>query len=472
MKFGTSGLRGLVSDMTDAACAAWVAAFLTHLERQGMRSAAVLVGRDLRPSSPRIAQACLGAVRAVGLAAVDCGALPTPALALEAMARGAAAVMVTGSHIPADRNGLKFYRPGGEMTKADEAGVLAALAHPAPAAARPGDAQDGTMEARARWRARAAALAAPGALTGLRVGVWLHSAVGGDLLAEALGSLGAEVSTFGRTADFLPVDTEAVDARTAASLAARVQEDCLDALVATDGDGDRPLLVDETGALVRGDALGLLAARALGADAVATPVTSSSALERAGWFGSVARTRIGSPFVIEGMTRLAAAGARLPAGYEANGGFLLGAATEGPGGVLDALPTRDALAPLLTILAQARSRKTPVSRLVAALPARATASDRLPAVDLAAAARLLDDLAANAGLRAAAAAAAGGAPIGTDLTDGVRMTLEGDETLHLRGSGNAPELRVYAEAATPPRAAALVASGLSWAAAALRERGT
>jgi phosphomannomutase len=472
MKFGTSGLRGLVDDMTDAACAAWVSAFLAHLSRRGAALPAALVGRDLRPSSPRIAAACLGAVRAAGVDAVDCGALPTPALALEAFARGAAAVMVTGSHIPADRNGLKFYRPDGEMTKADEAGVLAAMARPAPAAARPGGAFDGAAQARARWRARAAALAAPGALSGLRVGVWLHSAVGADWLAEALGALGADVAAFGRSAEFIPVDTEAVDAPTADFLAGQVRARGLDALVATDGDGDRPLLADETGALVRGDALGLLAARALGADAVATPVTASSALERTGWFGRIARTRIGSPFVIEGMARLAAAGARLPAGYEANGGFLLGAASRGPGGALDALPTRDALAPLAAVLARARSQGVTLSKLVATLPARATASDRLPGVDAAAAGRLLADLAADAGLRAAAAAAAGGgAPIGFDLLDGVRITLAGEDILHLRGSGNAPELRVYAEAAEPSRAAALVAAGMGWAAAALRVRG-
>jgi len=474
MKFGTSGLRGLVGDMTDAACAAWVSAFLVHLERQDARPAAILVGRDLRPSSPRIARACLGAIRARGLAAVDCGALPTPALALEAMARGAGAIMVTGSHIPADRNGLKFYRPDGEMTKADEAGVLAAMADPAPAAVRPDgawareEAGPGAASPGARWRARAAALAAPGALKGLRLGVWLHSAVGADWLAEALAALGAEVAAFGRSSDFVPVDTEAVDARTAASLAERVHEGRLDALVATDGDGDRPLLLDETGTLVRGDALGLLAARALGADAVATPVTASSALERTGWFCRVARTRIGSPFVIEAMSSLAAAGARLPAGYEANGGFLLGAASQGPGGALAALPTRDALAPLLAILAQARSAGTPLSRLVASLPPRATASDRLTEIDPVAATGLLAALAADAGLRAAAGAAAGSAaPVGFDLLDGVRIMLAGDEILHLRASGNAPELRIYAEAAAAPRAAALVAAGRGWAAAAL-----
>jgi phosphomannomutase len=471
MKFGTSGLRGLVTDMTDGACGAHVAAFLEHLAREGTAVRSVLVGRDLRPSSPRIAAACRAAVRAAGLDAVDCGALPTPALALEAMARGAAAVMVTGSHIPADRNGLKFYRPDGEMTKADEAGVLAALADPAPPAAAPGRDLDGAEAARARWLARAAGLAAPGALRGLRVGLWAHSAVGTDLLAGALAGLGAEVVELGRSDAFVPVDTEAVEPSAQADFAAWTRAHGLDAVVSTDGDGDRPLAADETGAQVRGDALGLLAARALGADAVATPLTSSTALERTGWFARVLRTRIGSPYVIEGMAALGAAGARLPAGYEANGGFLLGAPATGPGGAaLDALPTRDSLAPLVALLARAAAEGAPVSRVVEGLPARATASGRLPEVEPARAAALLAALAGDAGLRAAAAAAVGGGAVeGADLRDGVRLALAGDETLHLRGSGNAPELRCYAEAGTPGRAGALVAAGLAWAGRRLRD---
>ena len=123
MKFGTSGLRGLVTEMTDAVCEAHAAAFVRHLRRAGLPVEAVLVGEDLRPSSPRIAAACRRAIRAEGATAVACGVVPTPALALEAARRGAPAIMVTGSHIPFDRNGLKFYRPDGEITKADEAGL-------------------------------------------------------------------------------------------------------------------------------------------------------------------------------------------------------------------------------------------------------------------------------------------------------------------------------------------------------------
>ena len=56
---------------------------------------------------------------------VDCGTVPTPALALLGLKCGAASLMITGSHIPADRNGIKFYRPDGEIGKTDETAITA-----------------------------------------------------------------------------------------------------------------------------------------------------------------------------------------------------------------------------------------------------------------------------------------------------------------------------------------------------------
>ena len=131
-KFGTSGLRGLVVELTPDLVADHIRAFLAACPT----GTGLWVGRDLRPSSPDLAAVVLQAARAAGLTTVDCGAVPTPALALAAMNAGAAAVMVTGSHIPADRNGLKFYLPHGEIAKTDEAAILAALGAPAPRAAR------------------------------------------------------------------------------------------------------------------------------------------------------------------------------------------------------------------------------------------------------------------------------------------------------------------------------------------------
>ena len=188
MRFGTSGLRGLVTEMTDSVCSAWVRAFLCHL-RRAERFDAVLVGRDRRPSSGRIAAACRAAIAAEGLVPLDCGVLPTPALALEAAASGLPGVMVTGSHIPFDRNGLKFYRAAGEITKADEAGIAAAIREPV--AGLPA-ARGRTVAAGDSYVRRSVAFFGAECLEGLRIGVFEHSAAGRDLLSEALRRMGAE----------------------------------------------------------------------------------------------------------------------------------------------------------------------------------------------------------------------------------------------------------------------------------------
>lgn len=122
LKFGTSGLRGLASELEGQAARRYVAAFLRHAAlAPGSR---VFLGRDYRASSPAIMRDCAAAIVAAGLVPVDCGTVPTPALALHAMAADSAAVMVTGSHIPDDRNGLKFYLPDGEISKADRKSVV------------------------------------------------------------------------------------------------------------------------------------------------------------------------------------------------------------------------------------------------------------------------------------------------------------------------------------------------------------
>ena len=239
-------------------------------------------------------------------------------------------------------------------------------------------------------------------------------------MRRALEELGAEVVPLGRSDSFVPIDTEAVPREAAARIRAWVEEHRLAALVSTDGDGDRPLLADETGAVLRGDTIGALAAHVLGADAIATPLNASTAVERSGWFAHVIRTRIGSPHVIEAMAALAQAGARLPVGYEANGGFLLGGtAVSREGRRLEPLATRDAMVPILALLAAMARETRPLSALVADLPARATASDRLAEVDVAACAQLLQALAAGADARTALL----GAVSATDTLDGVRMTL-------------------------------------------------
>ncbi|MBL9057850.1 MAG: phosphomannomutase [Rhodobacteraceae bacterium] len=451
-KFGTSGLRGLVVELTPDLVADHIRAFLAACPT----GTGLWVGRDLRPSSPDLAAVVLQAARAAGLATVDCGAAPTPALALAAMNAGAAAVMVTGSHIPADRNGLKFYLPGGEITKADEAAILAALGSPI-APAPPGPPTRLHSTAGSDWVARYVTAFGTNALAGLRLGIWSHSAVSRDLLVAAVAAMGGEAVELGRSDTFIPVDTEAVPATTRAQLAAWAAASGLDAVLSTDGDGDRPLLTDATGRVIPGDVLGQITAAVLGADTVVTPVSSNSGVEVSGRFARVIRTRIGSPFVIAAMEP--AAPARV-VGYEANGGFLLGFAADGPAGPLPPLATRDSLLPLLAPLSRARAAGG-LAALVAAEPPRFTASDRLEDIPVTRSQALIAGFEAD-GTRLDGFIAALGEGLATiDRTDGLRVTLQSGRVVHMRPSGNAPEFRLYAEAEAPEIAADLLAQGLT-----------
>ena len=456
VRFGTSGARGLVADMTAEVCFAYTAAFIQVIGMPAGKSGGgrVALGMDLRPSSPEIARACVAAIRHAGFEADFCGVLPTPALAFYAQEHGIPAIMVTGSHIPFDRNGIKFYRAEGEITKADEVGIAAAtislpgrLDLPALPAVNP--------QARGLYIDRYLNFFPRNVLAGMRLGFYEHSSVARDLLHELLQGLGAEVVALGRTDQFVPIDTEAVAEADIQQARRWAAEHRFDAILSTDGDADRPLLGDEQGNYLRGDVVGILCARSLGADAVATPVSSNTALEKCGAFARLARTRIGSPFVIEGMQTLAAAGARRVVGFEANGGFLVGSQLEKDGRVLQPLPTRDAVLPILTLLALARADGVPVSQLPASLPPRFTASDRIQNFATDNSRQLIQSLAAAESALRDFLAPLSLVPAGIDQTDGLRITLANGEIVHLRPSGNAPELRCYAEAESQARASEL-----------------
>lgn len=479
VKFGTSGARGLVTDLTDRVAYAYTLGFLQYLRTASLApvGSAVALGGDLRPSTGRIMEAVGRAVADSGGVPVNCGRVPSPAVALLGLERKIPAIMVTGSHIPDDRNGIKFNKPTGEVLKDDEAGMTAqvveldeALFDSRGLFARPGPAPAAATEDPAAGRAyiRRYLDAFPAsALAGLRLGVYQHSAVARDVLVEILRGLGAEVVPLGRSETFLPVDTEAVRPEDVALARRWAREHRFDALVSADGDSDRPLVSDETGEWLRGDVAGVLAARFLGADSVTTPVSSNTAVEKCGWFGEVRRTRIGSPFVVASMLVASAAGRQRVVGYEANGGFLLDSNLVLEGRPLRALPTRDAVIVMLGVLLLARREGRTVSNLVASLPARFTASDRLQQFPTEKSREILGrfsgpDVAANRiALDAAFGECVGARVTAVDRTDGVRVTFGNAEVVHLRPSGNAPEFRCYAEAGTAARATDLCARVLA-----------
>lgn len=462
VQFGTSGARGLVSQMTDAVCYAYAQAFLKTVAAD---APLVIIGHDLRPSSPAMAAACAQAVADAGKTVRFVGALPTPAVAFYAMSLSAPSIIVTGSHIPFDRNGIKFYRASGEITKADESAMLeTSVTIPeslAPAALPAVD-----SSATSAYLDRYISFFGESALAGMRIALYQHSSVARDLLLQLLERLGAEVLALGRTEGFVPIDTEAVRPEDVEQAQQWAREHRFDALLSTDGDADRPLIGDERGVWLRGDIVGILCAQYLGADVVVTPVSSNTAVETCGSFRQVLRTRIGSPYVIAGMESAVADDpqARV-AGYEANGGFLLGSDVERADRRLAALPTRDAVLPMLALLSMARQQGGALSVLSRNLPQRFTVSDRIQNVPTALSKALIERLSEDLGDAATLLAPDAGAINDADRTDGLRLRFTSGDIVHLRPSGNAPELRCYTEAGEVSRATTLCADVLQKVAA-------
>ncbi|RKE78228.1 phosphomannomutase [Rhizobium sp. AG855] len=463
-KFGTSGLRGLSSDLIGAVSALYSTAFARYLLAEGLAQAGspVVVARDFRPSSPEIAATIMAALRRAGLEPIDCGTIATPALALYGASLGAAGIMVTGSHIPADRNGIKFYRPDGEINKQDEQAITRiadALADDPEAnlvESAVGDEQEG--QASALFLDRNLHILPAGCLEGRRIGIYQHSTVARDMMVDVFQHYGATVFPLGRSDVFIPVDTEAVSVDTVTQLAHWSDELALDAIISTDGDGDRPLVADEHGLPLRGDLLGLIAARFLKAGVVATPVTSNSGLEQDGGF-SVIRTRVGSPYVIAAMETALAEGRERVLGFEANGGLMLGSDFTVEGTLLKALPTRDSFLPALAALGMAAQNGQSLSDLAKAFSLPVALSDRLENFATERSTSLMAHIRQSrdnlAGFLAPIGAVAGVSDI-----DGVRVTLADGRVIHFRPSGNAPEMRCYVEAKTHGEAEALMKTGL------------
>jgi phosphomannomutase len=480
LTFGTSGLRALVTDMTDLECYLNTVGFLRFLAQAGLIAAqdTVYVAGDLRDSTPRITRAVTQAVLDGGYQIEYDGLIPTPALALRALECGGAGIMVTGSHIPADRNGIKFYKPAGEVLKDDEVGIKSAVA-----AVRnelyeadmdtSAFTSDGSLkqvpalpevapEARAAYLRRYTEAFGSERLAGKTVVFYQHSAVGRDDLTELFESLGAKVVPVGRSETFIPIDSENVTAENRRYFKELVeQHPGLFAIASTDGDSDRPFVIDERGVFHRGDVLGAVVAQWLQADFAAYPVSSSDALDT--WLDEqgVARahTKIGSPYVIAAMDEAREAGKQVVVGWEVNGGFLTGSDVQVYGHTLRPLPTRDAALPIIVALVRAAEAGMAVSDIFTALPQRATQAgliDNFPVEVARAMVKQGKELAKYFGPDQGF-----GALKEIDALDGVRMYFDNGDIAHLRPSGNAPQLRIYSVANSQERANEIVELALA-----------
>lgn len=441
----------------------------------------IYLAGDLRESTPRIMRAVNRAISDSGFKTISCGLIPTPALANFSLKNQVPSIMVTGSHIPADRNGIKFYKSVGEILKSDEAGIQAAVAKVRADVYSVNSTKsmfdqsgclkdeesipDAVSRATELYRDRYINLFGAKPLEGKSIIFYQHSAVGRDILANLLEELGADVVREGRSDEFVSIDTENVtlgDRTYFRSLAMKYPENF--AIISTDGDSDRPFVVDEDGIFHRGDELGAITAKWLNVDFAAIPVSSSDAVDTYLEENGIAytHTRIGSPYVISEMIRAIESGKERVVGWEVNGGFLVGSRLSVNSQMIEPLPTRDAFLPIVIALISAIEANKSVSAIFKQLPSRFTQAGIIDNFPQESSRSIVEKLSSDLTVVKAILSRYLNSKNGFDTIksintlDGVRVYFDNSDIIHIRPSGNAPQLRVYSVASTQARADEIV----------------
>jgi phosphoglucosamine mutase len=302
--FGTDGVRGVAGEVVSAELALALTRTATALA--DAERPQVLVVRDTRESGEMLEAAVAAGVSAAGGDALLGGVLPTPAAPLLLARYGFdLAVVLSASHNPYADNGVKFFGADGyklsDETEREIEDALQTRVSP-PAIGRVRALRGATEDYLRELHTRFAALDLRG------VSVLLDCANGATFEAapEIFRRLGASVVAIADEPDGRNINA-GVGSTHVEALAARMLDADHDVAFAFDGDGDRVLAVDRTGAVVDGDELLALAAlhlrRAgrLSGDGVAVTVMTNygfhSAMRRAGV--DVATTQVGDRYVLE-----------------------------------------------------------------------------------------------------------------------------------------------------------------------------
>lgn len=314
--FGTDGVRGVANaDLTPELAYALGRAGAAVLAEASDPNKPIVVGRDTRLSGTMLEAAVVAGIASTGRDALSVGVVPTPGVArITALVEAAAGVMISASHNPIEDNGIKFFGPDGfKLTDAQELAIEAAIADSAnlPRATH-GDV--GIARAAHGLVDRYFATLVEGRADLSTLTVVVDAAFGAAYAVgpRAFARLGATVVALNARDDGARINV-ACGSTDLSGLATRVAElAAADASahvigVAFDGDADRALFVDETGATVDGDAVMLVLARekkrrgALAGDTVVGTVMSNIGLERALRAEGIAlrRAAVGDRYVLE-----------------------------------------------------------------------------------------------------------------------------------------------------------------------------
>jgi phosphomannomutase/phosphoglucomutase len=431
--FGTSGIRGhakkIFTNQFSFDLGRAFAIFLKNHNQKGK----VAIGNDPRESSPRIKAALSSGIIYESFEVFDEGVAPIPSLntLLKADPSYVGSVMVSGSHVKAELNGLKFFAFGEEILKEHEA-EIEKIYYEIKEKVNYTDKSDVAIsDDKALTSYKEYLLSkAKGSYPFWKVVVDPGNGAQSDVMPWVFRQLGLNVIEINSSVQllFLSRDTEVEGDFT--ELQKKVLEEKANLGVGYDSDGDRVVFIDEKGNFIPGDYSGTLIAKDYAFDSVITPINTSQVVESLG--KKVFRTRVGSPYVVEKMKEVKAT-----FGFEANGG-----------GIFSELMSRDGGRSSVEILNLLSSTKGTLSELVASLPKFYLFRDKVEY-----------EWSLKETILKKAKEEFKGERI--EELDGLKIWIDSSTWILFRSSANAPEFRVFAESKDEEKARELLTNGLA-----------
>ncbi|ARJ69675.1 phosphoglucosamine mutase [Paracoccus contaminans] len=312
--FGTDGVRGRANThpMTAELALRLGAAAGRYFRRDGTNGHRVVIGKDTRLSGYMLENALTAGLTSTGMNVLLLGPVPTPAVGfLTRSMRADLGIMISASHNPAEDNGIKFFGPDGfKLSDEAEAEIEAILGGEISLAQPQNIGRARRIEdGRGRYVEYAKTTFPAGQrLDGLKVVIDCANGAAYRAAPDVLWELGAEVIALGVKPDGTNINA-GVGSTHPEACAAAVREHGADLGISLDGDADRVMIVDETGAVADGDQImALLAGRwaeagRLRGGALVATVMSNLGLERflQGRGLRLERTAVGDRYVVERM---------------------------------------------------------------------------------------------------------------------------------------------------------------------------
>jgi phosphoglucosamine mutase len=266
--FGTDGIRGVANEypITSEMAVDIGRAVGSYFKGTDGKSK-IIIGKDTRISGPMIEYAIVSGICSMGGDAYLTGILPTPGIALLTTLTGAnAGIVISASHNPFYDNGIKLFDQGGyKLSDAKEAEIEALILKSEIASKCRGIRETGRVyqkkDAGKKYTAFLKDTLSKGcSFKGLKIVIDCSNGATYRVAPELFEDLGAQIEAMFINPDGKNINADCGSQHPGA-LARKVVENNADIGLAFDGDGDRLIVADEKGNIIRGDQILAICAR-------------------------------------------------------------------------------------------------------------------------------------------------------------------------------------------------------------------